>query len=78
MRLRDTVAAEGFTFEYSATFGEAFNGSNKPADFALRQSYGKSIVFDYRYKYFHGDGYGKDYNLLNLPRGTIPRTATCC
>lgn len=69
MRLRDTVAAEGFTFEYSATFGEALNGSNKPADFALRQSYGKSIVFDYRYKYFHGDGYGKDYNLLNLPRG---------
>ncbi len=72
MRLRDTVAAEGFTFEYSATFGEAFNGSNKPADFALRQSYGKSIVFDYRYKYFHGDGYGKDYNLLNLPRGYDP------
>lgn len=72
MRLRDTVAAEGFTFEYSATFGEAFNGGSKPADFALRQSYGKSIVFDYRYKYFHGDGYGKDYNLLNLPRGYDP------
>ncbi len=72
MRLRDTVATEGFTFEYSATFGEAFNGGSKPADFALRQSYGKSIVFDYRYKYFHGDGYGKDYNLLNLPRGYDP------
>ena len=72
MRLRDTVAAEGFTFEYSATFGEALNGSNKQADFALRQGYGKSIVFDYRYRYFHGDGYGKDYNLLNLPKGYDP------
>ena len=44
----------------------------EPADFALRQSYGKSIVFDYRYEYFHGDGYGKDYNLLNQPRGYDP------
>lgn len=30
------------------------------------ENYSKSIIFDYSYKYFHGDGYGKDYNILNL------------
>ncbi len=72
MGLRDKVAAEGFTFEYSATFGEALNGGNKPEDFAQRQGYGKAIVFDYRYKYFHSDGYGKDFAILNLPKGFQP------
>ena len=72
MGLRDKVAAEGFTFEYSATFGEALNGGNKQGDFEARQGYGKAIVFDYRYKYFHDDGYGKDFAILNLPRGYDP------
>ena len=73
--LRDKVAAEGFTFEYSATFGEALNGGNKQGDFEARQGYGKAIVFDYRYKYFHDDGYGKDFAILNLPRGYDPAYA---
>ena len=67
-RYRDRLAADGFTLEYSATFGEALNRGNKAADIATRQAYGKSIVFDYSYRYFHGDGYGKDYAILNLPR----------
>jgi len=67
--LRDKLAAEGFTFEYSATFGEALNKGNKADDVAQRQSYGKAIVFDYSYRYFYGDGYGKEYNILNLPQG---------
>lgn len=33
----------------------------------MRQAYGWAIVFDYSYRYFHGDGYGKDYTILNLP-----------
>ena len=39
---------------------------------AQRQSYGKAIVFDYSYRYFYGDGYGKEYNILNLPAGYDP------
>src|SRR5690606_2163622 len=27
--------------------------------------------FDYSYKYFHADGYGKDYNILNLKSDSI-------
>ena len=65
---RDQLAAEGFTFEYSATFGEALNSGNKPADLGFRHAYGKSVVFDYSYRYFHSDGYGKDYAILNLPQ----------
>jgi len=70
--LRDKLAAEGFTFEYSATFGEALNRGNAAEDIAVRQAYGKAIVFDYSYRYFYGDGYGKDYNILNLPAGYDP------
>jgi hypothetical protein len=66
--IRNRLAAQGFTFEYSATFGEALNGGSKDTDYQARQSYGKSVVFDYSYKYFHGDGYGKDYTILNLPK----------
>ncbi len=32
--------------------------------------YSKSILFDYSYKYFWGDGYGKDYAILNLRTDT--------
>jgi hypothetical protein len=64
---RDQLAADGFTFEYSATFGEALNSGNKPEDLAMRHAYGKAAVFDYSYRYFYGDGYGKDYTILNLP-----------
>jgi len=64
---RDKLAADGFTFEYSATFGEAFNSGNKAIDIQTRHTYGKSIAFDYSYRYFYRDGYGKDYSVLNLP-----------
>ncbi|WP_287155753.1 hypothetical protein, partial [Candidatus Solincola tengchongensis] len=32
----------------------------------LTAEYGKAIVFDYSYKYFYGDGFGKDFRILNL------------
>ena len=32
----------------------------------LTAEYGKAIAFDYSYRYFHGDGFGKDFNILNL------------
>jgi hypothetical protein len=31
--------------------------------------YGKCILFDYSYRHFHGDGYGKDFRVLNLEKG---------
>lgn len=50
------VGLNGFTFEYSATFGEALNSGNRSQDIEMRQAYGRSIVFDYSYKIFMGMG----------------------
>ena len=57
-KLREEMGYNGFTFEYSATFGQV--GSD------LQNYYGKSIVFDYSYKYFYTDGYGKNYQIHNI------------
>jgi hypothetical protein len=35
----------------------------------LTDLYAKSILFDYSYRYFYGDGFGKDYQILNLDEG---------
>lgn len=32
----------------------------------LEKQYAKCILFDYSYKYFYRDGFGKDYRILNL------------
>ncbi|MDA8654088.1 DEAD/DEAH box helicase family protein [Alphaproteobacteria bacterium] len=58
---RKKLAAKGFTFEYSATLGQAASGNA-----SLTQEYAKSILFDYSYRYFYSDGYGKDYRILNI------------
>ena len=61
---RKDLAQGGFTFEYSATFNQIVG-----KDDALRDTYGKSLLFDYPYRAFHADGYGKDYVIANLPHG---------
>jgi hypothetical protein len=62
-KYREALGATGFTFEYSATFGQALSAArNDP----LTAEYGKAILFDYSYRYFYGDGYGKDFRILNL------------
>lgn len=66
-RARDMVCKDGFSFEYSATFGQAVAGSGK-GEAELRQIYGKSILFDYSYVYFHRDGYGKEAFIMNLEK----------
>ena len=66
-KYRDALGKTGFTFEYSATFGQALSAASRDD---LTTEYGKSIVFDYSYKYFHGDGYGKDFRILNLREET--------
>lgn len=69
---RTRLSSEGFAFEYSATFKQALNanaaGNTQKAkdERALMEEYGKSIIMDYSYKYFYGDGYGKDYRIYNL------------
>ena len=63
MDRRRQLCEEGFCFEYSATFGQAMRATN---DAALVQEYAKCILFDYSYRYFYKDGYGKDYRILNL------------
>ncbi|MCM8807876.1 MAG: DEAD/DEAH box helicase family protein [Candidatus Omnitrophica bacterium] len=63
-KLRDILSENGFVFEYSATFGQIL--SEKQSE--ILKEYGKSIVFDYSYKYFYLDGYGKDFSILNITR----------
>jgi len=64
---RSKLSAEGFAFEYSATFKQVLKPeSSKKADRELMEEYGKSIIMDYSYKYFYSDGYGKDYRIYNL------------
>jgi hypothetical protein len=65
MRFRNALCEKGFSFEYSATFGQAVKGNA-----GLSNLYAKSILFDYSYRYFYGDGFGKDYQILNLDEVT--------
>ncbi len=64
---RAQLCEQGFSFEYSATFGQAVKASGSRH---FEQIYAKCILFDYSYKYFYGDGYGKEYRILNLEEGT--------
>ncbi|HET54535.1 MAG TPA: DEAD/DEAH box helicase, partial [Ignavibacteria bacterium] len=63
---RDKLSANGFAFEYSATFAQAINSVTGAKQKELENEYAKAIIFDYSYKYFYNDGYGKDYAILNL------------
>jgi hypothetical protein len=57
---RNKIAKEGFTLEYSATFQDTKKGNDYSSD------YKKTILYDYSYKYYHSDGYGKDYDISNV------------
>lgn len=69
MRFRNTLCEKGFSFEYSATFGQAVKNNNE-----LTAQYARAVIFDYSYKHFYGDGYGKDYQILNLDAGIQENT----
>lgn len=81
---RDMLADGGFTFEYSATFGQSVSAGGDPQKRKqLLNEYGKCTIFDYSYKHFYDDGYGKDYNILNLTEslqssGQLDRYLTAC
>ena len=60
--IREALAENGgFTMEYSATFAQVAE-----LDPLLHAEYARCIVFDYAYRSFYADGYGKDYWVANL------------
>ena len=63
---RNKLTQEGFSFEYSATFGQAIAALSGKERLALLEEYGKATLFDYSYRYFYNDGYGKDYRIMNM------------
>lgn len=65
MKARNALCEKGFSFEYSATFQQAVSKNA-----TLTDIYAKSILFNYSYRYFYADGFGKDYQILNLDEGT--------
>jgi len=69
-KLRDTLAENGMVFEYSATFGQILSEKNK----VTLQEYAKAIIFDYSYKYFYLDGYGKDFSVINAKNIKVDET----
>lgn len=62
---RQELCAKGFTFEYSATFAQAVATANNRT---FEDNYAKAIIFDYSYRWFYENGFGKDYQILNLPK----------
>lgn len=60
-KYRSMLCEKGFTFEYSATFEQAVSGTGHEDDYA------KTVLFDYSYRWFYEDGFGKDYQILNMP-----------
>lgn len=65
-RLRDELSKKGFAFEYSATFGQAMKAAKKPE---VEAAYARAVVFDYAYRRFYADGFGKDFRVLNVADG---------
>lgn len=61
MKYRNALCEKGFSFEYSATFGQAVSANRE-----LTDQYARCTLFDYSYRWFYGDGFGKDYHILNL------------
>ncbi len=61
IRYRNALCESGFSFEYSATFGQAVKG-----DRDLTDLYARTVLFDYSYQWFYSDGFGKDFRILNL------------
>ncbi len=61
MGYRNQLCEDGFSFEYSATFGQAIKGDRE-----LTAEYARSTLVDYSYRWFHGDGFGKEYRIANM------------
>lgn len=60
------ISADGALLEYSATFAQAIAAAGRRERESLVVEYGKAILFDYSYRWFYGDGFGKDFRVLNI------------
>lgn len=67
---QELLSRHGFLLEYSATFAQAIGAASKKMQKELLATYGKSILFDYSYRYFYGDGHGKTFRVLNLKKAS--------
>ncbi|MAT65428.1 MAG: hypothetical protein CMN57_07260 [Gammaproteobacteria bacterium] len=67
------VSAEGMLLEYSATFAQAIAAAGRREQESLVAEYGKAILFDYSYRWFYGDGFGKDFRVLNISKAAQDR-----
>lgn len=74
-KIREETAKDGFIFEYSATFGQIIEftksgqpkvGKSNQTNLELYNEYTRAIIFNYSYKYFYQDGYGKDFHVYNI------------
>lgn len=65
---RQALCAEGFSLEFSATFGQSLNSLPAAKAQEMGDLYARSILFDYSYKRFYHDGYGKEFEILNYDR----------
>ena len=70
---QEALSRDGFLLEYSATFAQAIGAAPKAAREELLGTYGKVILFDYSYRYFYGDGYGKTFRVLNLKKASAAK-----
>ena len=67
---QEALSRDGFLLEYSATFAQAIGAATRRVQEELLSTYGKAILFDYSYRYFYGDGYGKTFRVLNLKKAS--------
>lgn len=72
---RQALCSEGFSLEFSATFGQSVNSLAAGKAQEMSNLYAKSILFDYSYKHFYHDGYGKEFEILNYDRSKTPAGA---
>ena len=70
---QEALSRDGFLLEYSATFSQAIGAAPAKAHKELLATYGKSILVDYSYRYFYGDGFGKTFRVLNLKKASAER-----
>lgn len=71
---RERLSKRGFSFEYSATLGQAVGSASAKDRTALLNEYGKATLIDYSYRRFYTDGYGKEYEILNLSQTGYERS----
>lgn len=65
---RQALCAKGFSLEFSATFGQSLNALAATKSQEMSDLYARSIFFDYSYRRFYHDGYGKEFEVLNYDR----------